>query len=543
MAGIPLGEFGFRAPQQPTGQTVNPAAFAGGGDGLRAVGQALESVADVLYKREATQYANSAIRAGKQGLDEWEARFRRQQGEFIEKAPRLPDGTIDLDGFEKGVLDDFEKYSGDILAQTRKGTKNRLALEVSERDLLDYKRVMRDRVFEQVGKQKQQIGVANLMESIDTDKAAPIDAAEKMKRIGLSLGVAVDRGLITIDKAQEMRTKVRSELEYAAMFDEIAATNSLSQAYELRGKFSRYNPLLSTPQNREMRQLVDERIRALDKETETSLKASEELVRKTLTDLRAANALTPEILKSYRNVLSADKYNEEMMRFERQQDRAAAGQDDAATLRQFKLDIRRAWKDPAKLAVLRDRVATAASGYDPISKKGGTPLLSQATETQLNSEIEGYLNSLRVESRVVTNERQSEADRKFKAVEAIVIQKIQVQKAAAGKDKTAVEQMEADILEDLIRNRADPEKWLEGLRKSRPSLFKPAIPAELRGSMPVDERGSPNFAQAKAQAYQELLRRKKQAGDNAKRIQNYENEYRQMFEKIEKFQREWNAAE
>ena len=33
MAGIPLGEFGFRAPQQPTGQTVNPAAFAGGGDG------------------------------------------------------------------------------------------------------------------------------------------------------------------------------------------------------------------------------------------------------------------------------------------------------------------------------------------------------------------------------------------------------------------------------------------------------------------------------------------------------------------------------
>jgi hypothetical protein len=543
MAGIPLGEFGFRAPQVPTGQVVNPAAYAGGGDGLRAVGQALESAADVLYKREAMQYSRAAVHAGKQGLDTYEVQLRQRQKDLLSKAPRLPDGTVDLDGFEQAAMKDFDEYSAKLLEQSLKGTKNRDAVEVTSRDLQNYTRVIRDRVFEQVGRQKQQIGVANLMDSMETIKALPIDPAEKKKRISETLAVAVESGLIAIDKAQEARTKAVGEIEYASMFDEVAATNSLSQAYELRGKFSRYNPLLSTPQNREMRQLVDERIRALDKETETSLKASEELVRKTLTDLRAANALTPEILKSYRNVLSADKYNEEMMRFERQQDRAAAGQDDAATLRQFKLDIRRAWKDPAKLAVLRDRVATAASGYDPISKKGGTPLLSQATETQLNSEIEGYLNSLRVESRVVTNERQSEADRKFKAVEAIVIQKIQVQKAAAGKDKTAVEQMEADILEDLIRNRADPEKWLEGLRKSRPSLFKPAIPADLRGSMPTDERGSPNFAQAKAQAYQELLRRKKQAGDNAKRIQNYENEYRQMFEKIEKFQREWNAAE
>ena len=527
MAGIPLGEFGFRAPQQPTGQVINPAAYQGGGDGLRVIGQALDTVADQLYKREATQYANSAIRAGKQGLDEWEAKFRQRQGEFIQNAPRLPDGTIDLDGFEKGVLDEFEKYSGNILAETRKGTKNRLALEVSERDLLNYKRVIRDRVFEQVGKQKQQIGVANLMESIDTDKAAPVDAAEKMKRIGLSLGVAVDRGLITIDKAQEMRTKVRSELEYARVFDEVNGASNLSQAYEMRGKLSTFNPLLSPAQNREIRSLVDDRIKALDKETETSVKARQDDLAKMLIVEASKGKLTRERVLLYQNDLPRDQFEKFMALPDIAAKRVVEGADNPELYRRMQKRLIDAANrgDARTLNQLSAEIGDFMTGYDPVTKKFGTPALSRSTANQMLGDIQGNLGRIKSDANRSQNDMEQKQNREYQDVHKLLRGAIEGYKA--GRIGRAA-QAEADALgqraeEELLKNRGNALKWWEDWKKNNGTVFerKAAIPSWVTQS-----GGKPDF---------EATRKRMLADKKAGRLS--ESDYRNRFDKLQEMER------
>lgn len=526
MAGIPLGEFGFRAPQLPTGQVVTPSAFVDSGSGFQAVGRALETAADVLYKRDATQYAHAAIRAGKQGLDEWEAKFRARQGDFIKNAPRLPDGTIDLDGFEQGVLADFEKYSGDILAKTRKGTKNRLALEVSERDLLDYKRVIRDRVVEQTQRQKTQIGVANLMESIDADKAAPgIDNAEKMKRIGLSLGVAVDRGLIAIDKAQEMQTKVRGELEYARVFDEVNATTSLSQAYEMRGKLSTFNPLLSPAQNREIRTLVDDRIRALDKETETSVKARQDDLAKMLIVEASEGKLTRERVLLYQNDLPRDQFEKFMALPDIAAKRVVEGADNPELYRRLQKTLIDSTQDARKLTKLRDQIGDYMTGYDPVTKKYGTPALSRSTANQMLNDIEQNLGRIQSESNRQKSDAERKTDQEYRDVERLLRGTIETFKN--GKVGRAA-QAEAEAFgqraqEELLKNRGSALKWWEEWKKNNANVF------EQKAQLPswvTQSGGKPDF-----EATKKRLLDDKKAG----RIST--QDYQTRFQKLQEMER------
>jgi hypothetical protein len=527
MAGIPLGEFGFRAPQQPTGQVLNPAAYQGGGDGLRAIGQALESAAGVLYKREAMQYSRAAIHAGKQGLDTYEVQLRQRQKDLLSKAPRLPDGTVDLDGFEQAAMKDFDEYSSKLLEQSLKGTKNRDAVEATSRDLQNYTRAIRDRVFEQVGKQKQQIGVANLMESIETAKALPIDPAEKKKRIGETLGVAVESGIVAIDKAQEMRTKAVAEIEYATMFDEVAATNSLSQAYEMRGKYSRFNPALSPAQNREIRSLVDDRIKALDKETETSVKARQDDLAKMLMVRASEGKLTREQVLLYQNDLPRDQFEKFLLLPDIAAKRVVEGADNPELYRRTQKRLIDAANrgDARELNRLSAEIGDYMTGYDPVTKSYGTPALSRSTANQMLGDIQGNLGRIQSDANRQKGDVEQRQNREYEDVRKLLRGAIEGYKAGRiGRGAQA----EADALgqraeEELLKNRGNALKWWEDWKKNNATVFerKAAIPSWVTQS-----GGKPDF---------EATRKRLLADKKAGRLS--ESDYRNRFDKLEEMER------
>lgn len=526
MAGIPLGEFGFRAPQQPGGQVLNPAAYQGGGAGLETVGKALDTVSDILYKREAVQYSEAAIRAGKQGLDTYEVQFRQRQNDILSKAPRLPDGTVDLAGFEQTAMKDFDAYSKKLLEESVKGTKNRAALDATSRDLQNYARVIRDRVFEQVGKQKQQIGAANLMEAIDATKALPgIDTAEKMKRIGLSLGAAVETGVIAIDKAQEMRAKVRGELEYARVFDEVNGTSNLSQAYEMRGKLSTFNPLLSPSQNREIRALVDDRIKALDKETETSVKARQDDLAKMLIVEASEGKLTRERVLLYQNDLPRDQFEKFMALPDIAAKRVVEGADNPELYRRLQKALIDSTQDARKLARLRDQIGDYMTGYDPVTKKYGQPALSRSTANQMLNDIEQNIGRIQSDANRVKGDAERKTDQEYRDVERLLKGAIETYKN--GKVGRAA-QAEADALgqkaqEELLRNRGGALKWWEDWKTKNATVF------EQRAQLPswvTQSGGKPDF-----EATKKRLLDDKKAG----RIST--QDYQSRFEKLQEMER------
>lgn len=470
MAGINLGDFGFRTAQAPIGGGVAiPNAFVSG-PGLERAAAGLQQAADVLYDREAQADATREVLAAKKAVDEWE---------LAQKTRKLKDdGTP---GHETAVPD-FDKFGQSVLDKAIRSTRNRKAVDAISRSVSSYLGAARDRVAEQAAKQRTQFGVAMTMQEIDEATANPnLPEREKMDRIGNVLMNAVEQGYMTIDKAQELGQKKRGEIEFLRIFDEVGGAGTMSQAYELRGKLSKANPLLSPEQNRQVRQMVDERIRNLDKETEDTVRRRQDDISKMLIVEAAEGRLTKDRVLLYKNDLQPSQFEKFMGLPDIAAKQRAEAADDPEIYRRLQKDMLGSYRDSRALTRLRDRVSDYMTGFDPTTKRYGTPALSRQTGRQLINDIEEYIGRIQADSNRQKGEVEQKQERDFRDVERLLRNTVEAYK---GTRIGRAAQAEAEAIgqkaqEDLLKNRDKAGEWWENWKKQNASILdaKPQLPS------------------------------------------------------------------
>lgn len=515
MATIDLGQFGFRAPQAPPlgGGIAIPQAFVSG-PGLDRVAEGLEKAADVLHKRQAIADSTREIIAAKQAIDEWEgAQKQRRVNE---------DGTP---AYETATQE-FDKFGRSLLDKATRATGNRDAQDVISRDLSNYLRAARDRVGEQAAKQRMQFGTATTMQQIDDTAADPkIDTAEKTKRIYQILGAAVEQGFVAVDKAQELAQKKRGEIEYLRIFDEVGAAGTISQAYELRGKLAKANPLLSPEQNRQIRQMVDERIRNLDKETDDAVRRKQDDIAKMLIVEAAEGRLTKDRVRLYQNDLQPAQFEKFMGLPDVAAKQRAEAADDPEIFRRIQKDMLGSYRDARALARLRDRVSDYMTGFDPATRTFGTPALSRQTGRQLINDIEEYIGRVRSDADRQKNEIEQKQDREFRDVERLLKGAVEAYK---GTRIGRAAQAEAEAIgqkaqEDLLKNRDKAGEWWENWKKQNASILdaRPQLPSwVIQSNGKADIEGT-----------------RKRLLDDKKAGRISEPEYRNRFDRLQQLER------
>jgi len=524
---IPVGNFGNAVPQPGPDIAVPQQAF-GDSRGLIRAGQAIADASDVLYEREAIQDATAIINTAKQKLHEFKLGVDNDPGSD-QGPPRYATMEKDFDFFAKRIGDDAQK-----------ATKNRKAQDVINRTLSGYIESTREHVMTQAEKRRQDAFAAKTQADVDYYKSAPgLSDEERAKGIDQTLGAAVASGAMKQEEAYKLQRKTAEDMTANKHISALEAATSPAQIAEIQKAIAN-DPGLSPEKKLSLSSATSTRRTQLEKDTEAALKADQDGILKTLTDLRTGGLLTPQMVEKFRSKLTAEQYETQMSRLRNQ---AVEGADDPKTVQELTSEIRNAWKDPAKLQRLRDRVTVYGSGYDPSTRTTGSPRISRRTEDQFNATIEGYLNDLRAEGQRQKSEGEQAADKQYETVRGIITQKLQVQKAAAGKDdKAQVEKLEADVLEELSRNRKDPGAYLERLRKERPNLFKPPVPSELKFYVQPKGNSAPDWDDAAKRMYGDYKRGFDKATD-PRRKQSLTDQYMRDYDNLKRFRRDWDAAQ
>jgi hypothetical protein len=524
---IPVGNFGNAVPQPGPAIAVPQQAF-GDSRGLIQMGRAIVGVSDVLYEREAIQDATSIINSAKQKLHEFKLK--------VDNDPGSDTGTPRYATMEK----DFEAFAKRIGDDAQKATNNRKAQDVINRTLSGYIESTREHVMTQAERRRQDAFAAKTLADIDYYKSASgLSDEERAIGIDQTLGAAIASGSMKQEEAYKVQRKTAEDMTANKYISALEAATSPAQIADVQKTIAN-DPSLSPEKKLSMSSAASTRRTQLEKDTETAVKQEQDGILKTLTDLRTGGLLTPQMVEKFRSKLTAEQYETQMSRLRNQ---AVEGADDPKTVQELTSEIRNAWKDPVKLQRLRDRVTVYGSGYDPATRTTGSPRISRRTEDQFNATIEGYLNDLRAEGQRQKTDAEQAADKQFDTVRGIIVQKLQVQKSAAGKDdKAQVEKLESDVLEELARNRKDPNAYLERLRKERPNLFKPPVPSELKFYVQPKGNSAPDWDDAAKRMYGDYKRGFDKATD-PKRKQSLTDQWLKDYDNLKRFRREWDAAQ
>lgn len=508
---IPRGDFGFQGIQAGQSPAAPPGAFVSG-NGLMRVGQAIEKVADTLYEREAIAYSTKAIIDAKNRLDQFERDFSANPlGE--DGQPRY--GT---------VVGDFEAQSQEVLARALEGTNNRLAKDTVSRDLQAYSRSVRDRVADRALRQRNDHLKAGMMATVEETMTGALPTQEKLQRLDLLYAGAVRSGFMNADDAQrELQTRTQ-KLHFGDKYQRIASTNTITGAYALRQELSEPDQRLSTEQNIQLLRLADDRISFLDKQTERDVRGRQDAITKMLIRDASEGALTKEKVLLFERDLTPEQFDKFMQLPDIAARRQVDGADNPELYRSMQKEILKSYRDARSLTRLRDRISDYMTGYDPTTRKFGTPGLSRNTGRQLINDIEEYLGRIQSDAQRSTNEAEQRTDREFRDVERLLKGAIDTYKnSRIGRGAQAeAEAFGQKAMEDLLKNRGSATKWWEDWKKKNADVLnvKPQLPSWV-----PQPNGRPDFDAARKQ----LLDEKKRGMPDAT--------YQQRFNRIQELER------
>lgn len=457
MAKIPLGNFGFSAPEPVPGARIPPGA-AVDMRGLERIGNAVADVGLESMEREARLEAARLILEGKAQMDAWRVDFDANPVGADAKRPRFESAGED---FRKFV----GKLSRDIVGRARTPlAKNAIAL-----DLQSYAQSSMGHVVTTAKKVRTDTAVAATFKAAEDALAVEgIDDVERMKRVTQSYASLVSAGQMGADDAERKIQEARRRLEYGRSFSAINGAATKEQLYELRGQLSRFNPLLSPEQNRDLVRLTNERIASLDKQAEQDLKDRQEKTEKFLTGKLIDGTLTIADVEAVQSSLPAATFERWAKAPELLRRKDAESADDPEIFRSVWKDIQSSARDPIKLGKLRDRVVELTTGYDRVTGNRGRPALSRDTAGRLLSDIDAYIREFRTEARTARSEASSQAERDFKSVQGLLDDYFKSEGRSrvgrAAQAELAERQLRAN--DDLLKNRTNAMQWWEGFKKA-----------------------------------------------------------------------------
>lgn len=470
------------------------------GQALLRVG--LESM-DIQYKREAVADATTAINAAKRKLDEWEANALKEPETAEPGAPLR---------FET-VVKEFDVLAAQLREEAVKSTGNDLAKQTIGQTLSNYFERARMGQLDRAQKQKRAAYFATTLQEIDAAvQAQGVPAAERKLRIDNALGGAIAAGAIDADDAYKLKRKAEQDMEYGAQFARTQAAKTLPEATELRNEFGKFNPKLSPEQNNALLAQANARVAELDKLSDKAVEAQREDVRKMFQDAKARGEFTADMVQRWRSLLPADDYERAMHEASKAGTEQAEGQDDPDTSRRLLDAINRSYRDPAKLAKLRDQVANAALGYDPVTRTTGKPRLSRSTSRMLINDIDEFTNRIRAEARgdrAGRNEDSSRTNKERNEVEGIVRQTFKRfidSRGTDGEKRQAQQRLDRE-LESLLRDGyKDPLGWLDKWKARSDDVVRARTP--LPRWIPPQANGKPDFEAARRQLAEDFKARK-----------------------------------
>ena len=514
---IPLGDFGYRVAQPQRMPQADQAAFDNGaGKALQLAGNTLATVAEDLYRKEAITESSIGIVSGERSLDD-----------FLEDAKRRPYANDGTPRYES-MLEEFDSHARDLLEQQTSSVRNPLARETIQKDLSGYTHSVRKQLSELATKQRADWLKAGMTDALETEIAAG-----NTGRINLLLRGMVETGVMDMEGALKERKRAEETIEYGRAFNDINSANTRERLFEIRGQLSTFNAKLSPEKNRSLFEMAQSRIDALDKENEAVIKADQDRITKELDGKYRDGTLTVQDVKRHESLLPEATFRRLMAQPSlTNAPTSPSGQSDEHWAQRMERDILRANRDGRQLGALRDRVSDLMTGYDPITRSYGPPVISKETGGRLLDDIEGYQRELRTEARQNTSDarmfrsdKEQAQGRDYREVEQLVDSSFRAYKdTRIGREAQAdADRQHQKAKESLLKNRGRALEWWDGFKKERGDIFNPKPPIP---SWVPQAGGKPDFEAAKRR----LLDDKR-----AKRISD--QQYLQKFDQLTKLER------